>query len=395
MNRSVIELIDIVELAVTRSTGNAPVDVTAEAQRRVDGLRGRKGHFGEILVVALAGGTGSGKSSLLNAIAGEDVAGVSILRPHTQTPLAWVPEDQSEGVERLLDDLGIKQRVMQSTLPSMALLDLPDIDSIADWHRQMVEDLLPHVDAVLWVVDPEKYHDNVIHEHFLSPLAAFEDQFLFVLNKIDTLAPADVDVVRSDLVASLRHDGFKQPVVFPLAAEPPGESPIGVELLVKHLAEEVDVKRVAIGKAINDVAVILRELGSAAEALRGGSVDFEPRWARVRDISAADLVAKPGAASREDAVNRLEELVAALADEVGPTLGAALRERFPSQRIEHAVDMRLATGGIAVEDMAARLDVAIGEPLRRALWGRAQFAATLASGFVATHHLQRRYSPSA
>lgn len=391
MNRSILELIDIVELAVTRSVGNAPAEVITEAQARVDGLRGRRGHFGEVLVIALAGGTGSGKSSFLNAIAGEDVAGVSILRPHTQTPLAWIPAERSEGVERLLDDLDITQRVLQDALPNIALIDMPDIDSIADWHRQMVEELLPHVDAVLWIMDPEKYHDEVLHEHFLSPLAAFEDQFLFVLNKIDQLPAGDVDIVRSDLIAALRHDGFKRPVLFPIAADPDEGTPIGIEQVMAHLAEEVDVKRVAMGKAINDVATIITKLGDSAAALSGGGVDFEARWARARDASAEELLKNPGPASREDAICRLEDLVAALASEVGPTLGAELRESFPSQRIEHAVDMKLATADTNIADLNARLEASIGEPLRRLMWRRGVFAATLASGVVATHQLRRRY----
>lgn len=393
MNRAILELIDTVELAVTRSTGNAPKDVITEAQTRVDGLRGRKGHFGEVLVVALAGGTGSGKSSFLNAIAEEDVAGVSILRPHTQTPLAWVPQDRSEGVERLLDDLDITQRVLQNALPHIALIDMPDIDSIADWHRQMVEELLPHVDAVLWIMDPEKYHDEVLHEHFLSPLAAFEEQFLFVLNKVDQLPAGDVDVVRSDLIAALRHDGFKRPVLFTVAADPDTGPQVGIEHVVAHLAEEVDVKRVAIGKAINDLATILYKLGESAVALSGGGVDFEERWTRARDASSQELVDHPGPAAREDAICRLEDLVAALATEVGPTLGAELREMFPSQRIEHAVDMKLATDETSTSDLTARLEASLGEPLRRLMWRRGVFAATLASGVVATHQLRDRYSP--
>lgn len=393
MNRAIIELIDTVELAVSRSMGNAPTDVIIEAQARIAGLRSRKGHFGEILVVALAGGTGSGKSSFLNAVAAADVAGVSILRPHTQTPLAWIPAGHSEGVERLLDDLGISQRVVQDIMPHIALIDLPDIDSIADWHRQMVEDLLPHVDAVLWIVDPEKYHDEVLHEHFLSPLADFEDQFLFVLNKIDTLTPADVEVVRGDLVAALRHDGFKRPVLFTTAAAPDSGDPIGIDRVVAHLVEEVDVKRVAVGKAINDVGAILRELGRSAEALEGGGVDFDARWSQARDTCAREMINKPGAAAREDALCRIEDLIAALAVEVGPTLASSIREEFPAHRIEHALDMRLATPATSAHDVAARLEMAIGEPLRNLLWKRALFAATLASGVVATHQLRDRYSP--
>ncbi len=391
MNRGVLELIDAVELAVSRASGNAPAGVITEAQRRIDALRDRRGHFGEILVIALAGGTGTGKSSLLNAIADEDVAGVSALRPFTQTPLAWIPNGYSEGVERLLDDLGISQRVVQDLLPTVALLDLPDIDSIADWHRQMVEDLLPDVDAVLWIVDPEKYNDEALHEEFLRPLADFEDQFLFVLNKIDRLRMVDVDRVRDDLLASLRADGFTEPVVFAVAADPDDGEPIGVDRLVAHLSQQVDVKRVAMGKAINDIASILQKLGESAQVLDGGVVEFEERWAYARDLSAEELMTRPGPASREDAICRLEDFVAALAVEVGPTLGAELRTGFPAERIEHAVDIRLATRDTTAADVAARLESSIGEPLRRQIWSRAQFAATLATGVVATHQLRERH----
>ena len=391
MNRSIIELIDLVELAVSRSAGHAPREVVAEAQHRIDALRERRGHFGEILVIALGGGTGSGKSSMLNAIAGEDVAGVSVLRPHTQTPLAWIPDGGSEGVERLLDDLEISQRVLQDKLPNVAFIDLPDIDSIADWHRQMVEELLPHVDAVLWIVDPEKYRDEVLHQEFLQPLADYEDQFLFALNKIDRLAPTDIDLVRDDMVASLRDDGFAQPIVFAVAADPDEGEPRGIERIVEHLGYQVDVKRVAMGKAINDVEAILRSLGEEADVLDGGFVDFERRWAQARDMSAEELIAKPGPAAREDAICRLEDFIAALAIEVGPTLGGTLRREFSARRIENAVDTRLATEDTTAPDIAARLDTALGEPLHRLLWQRSLFAATLAGGAVAARQIRAKH----
>ncbi len=391
MNRGVLELIDAVELAVSRSAGSAPRRVIAEAQRRIDGLRDRKGHFGEVLVVALAGGTGSGKSSLLNAIAGEDVAGVSVLRPHTQTPLAWIPRHHSEGIERLLDDLAISQRVVQDVLPSIAFLDLPDVDSIADWHRQMVENLLPHVDAVLWVVDPEKYHDEVLHEELLGPVAAFGDQFLFALNKIDQLSVEETEIVREDLAAALAHEGFKRPLIFPVAADPEVGPTRGIEQLIEYLGDQVDIKQVAISKAINDVAAILKELGGAAHVWNGGFVDFAARWQRARDLSAEELVATDGAAARHDAICRLEDLIAALATEVGPTLGEVLRAEFPSLRVEQAVDARLHEEPPSTAAVASRLEAALGEPLRILLWQRAHFAATLAGAVVAARQLQHRY----
>jgi hypothetical protein len=49
----------------------------------------------------------------------------------------------------------------------VAILDLPDMDSVVGSHRERVETLLPLVDAVAWVTDLEKYHDAILHDGFL------------------------------------------------------------------------------------------------------------------------------------------------------------------------------------------------------------------------------------
>ncbi len=54
---------------------------------------------------------GPAKSSLLNAIAGEEVAKAGHIRPTTSQPLAWIPAQPEPGLVRLLDDMGIVDRV--------------------------------------------------------------------------------------------------------------------------------------------------------------------------------------------------------------------------------------------------------------------------------------------
>ena len=127
-------------------------------------------------MLALVGGTGVGKSSLLNALAGSSVSDASARRPTTAHPLAWVPRSSRPDLGGLLGWLGIPDDEVrdheEDALGNVAILDLPDLDSVEVEHRERVEAILPRVDAVVWVTDPEKYHDAILHDDFLATLAA-------------------------------------------------------------------------------------------------------------------------------------------------------------------------------------------------------------------------------
>src|SRR5690606_39507694 len=148
------------------------------AAREVTGRAGvRRGLSVAHTVVALAGATGSGKSSLFNALAGAPVAKVGVMRPTTAAAQAavWDPE----GAGPLLDWLGVRRRhvVDPSADPAerepggLILLDLPDHDSIEASHRLEVNRLVGLVDLLVWVLDPQKYADAAVHERYLRPLA--------------------------------------------------------------------------------------------------------------------------------------------------------------------------------------------------------------------------------
>ena len=79
------------------------------------------------------------------------------------------------------------------------ILDLPDVDSVAAAHRASVEEVLPRVDAVAWVTDPEKYADALLHDEFLRTWLPRLDRQVVVLNKADRLAPDAADRVHGDL----------------------------------------------------------------------------------------------------------------------------------------------------------------------------------------------------
>lgn len=291
------EVIDAFDRVVANAAESAPREVVEKAAQVGRRARHRRGYLGDTVVVALAGGTGSGKSSMINALAGEDVARTGALRPTTSRPLAWIPANPEPGVIRLLDDIGIDERVGQDIHDWLVVIDLPDTDSVASEHRQTVARMIPEVDAVVWVMDPEKYQDRVLHTDHIAPLADYADQFLFVLNQVDRLAPHEVDALLADLRSSLRADGIADPVVIPTAADPEFGPPEGIDDLVLALRGLGDAKGVVHRKLMKDLSLGVDELASAAGVTGGRGTGFTAEWETVLNDAAAavtdDVVGDP------------------------------------------------------------------------------------------------------
>ncbi len=392
-----ISVIDGLDLVVALADGQVHPDDLAQARAKAHIARDRRGHPGGTLVLALLGGTGSGKSSLLNALAGEPVAEVSALRPHTTRPLAWVPAGAEPALGQLLDRLAVGDRVVHERFPGIALLDLTDVDSIDPSHRAAVEALLPDIDGVIWVLDPVKYNDRVLHEEFIAPLADSADQFVFVLNQIDRLGGDELTAVLDDLGAALAGDGVARPVTFAVAADPPGGSPVGVSALAAHLRHRLDAKRLHLGKVLADARRAIRMLADAAGLRRGGTLHFEERWGEAVHSISTDLAVN-GATPVvvEQALCTLEDLVGRLAAEAGGPFAARLRQGFPTAVVEEALLTAAAHMEVeiprpagrrvvdaeqrarAAEVVADQLQYRLGAALRGVVWERAALAASLA-----------------
>jgi hypothetical protein len=217
---------------------------TAEAEAVREEADVRLGLGSDVYALAFVGGTGVGKSSLLNGLAQAEVSPASVRRPTTDLPIAWIPANVSAGARTMLERLGIAEvhEHREEGLGGVAILDLPDLDSVAGEHRARVEDLLPKLDAVVWVTDPEKYHDAVLHDDFLRTWLPRLDRQLVVLNKSDRLAPADAERIRADLQRDLRaatgRPGHRPPVV--VASTRRGAS--GLEELRHWLGEGIEAK---------------------------------------------------------------------------------------------------------------------------------------------------------
>ncbi len=382
-----ITVVEGLNLVVSLATGHVQAGDLAVARTTADAVRSRTGYVGTTMVLALVGGTGSGKSSLLNAIAGDSIASISPLRPHTTAPMAWIPSQSEPSLHFLLDRLGVEQRVTHDRFTNLAILDMTDLDSVAFENRDLVEMLMPEVDVIVWVLDPVKYADSALHSEFVGPLAGASDRMLFVLNKVDQLDKRSLDDVLEHLEQLLVDGGVADPAIFPVASDPPGGCPRGIEALTAYLENRLDEKRVHVGKIIDDAGRVARSVADAASVDSGGSLDFEERWLGVREAIVADVVAGGGAAALEEALRIVEGFILKLSTDASGVFGLRIRQSFGVELIERELSAAVvSTNGSSHRrrDLDDQLQKRFGAPLRRMLWERASLSAVVAGLAVDT-----------
>lgn len=263
------------EIAVRAAEGRIEPALLDEARAVATRARERGGLSAEHTVVALAGATGSGKSSVLNAVAGVAIAQPGVRRPTTSHPMAAV---WGAGADPLLDwlEVGRRHRVgapsdeppppsplvepVETPDPAaevstsstsggaevstgsisgaggsgrgpfrrrtpvgdnsgLVLLDLPDHDSIVTEHRMRAERLVQRADLLVWVVDPQKYADAALHEGFLRPLAGRAEVVVVALNQADRLTPDETSAMLADLKRLVAQDGLEGARVLAVSAK--------------------------------------------------------------------------------------------------------------------------------------------------------------------------------
>ena len=297
----------------------------ARARADLDAAEARLAVGVDRTVVALVGGTGSGKSSLFNAISGLDFADVGALRPTTEVAAACVWGGDAEVLLDFLD-VAPKRRIQRESvldadrekaLTGMVLLDLPDHDSVALEHARQVDRLLPLVDLLVWVVDPQKYADHLLHERYLRALTDRQESMLVLVNQADTIPASAVEKVRQDVAGLLAADGLDRVPVLATSAV----THTGIAEVRRALAEAVSRPSAAARTAGAELDAMADRLAPAL----GRSPEPEPA---VTDRLAADLTRASGA----DAVSRaIRAAVAA------PRGGALARPEPPAEATVAAV----------------------------------------------------------
>lgn len=290
-------------------------DGVAEARAAIARLRERLELGVDHTVVALAGGTGSGKSSLFNRISGLQFAEVGVRRPTSSqvTACVWGP-----GGDAVLDWLGVHAELRiqreslldgetEAPLRGLVLLDLPDHDSVEPAHREVVDRLLPQADLLVWVVDPQKYADEALHAGYLRALAGQDTSMLVVLNQVDTVREEQRESLLADVSRLLADDGLPDVPVVAASAE----TDEGVPELRSGLAAVVAGRSLAARRAEQEVTATARRLteGVATREPAPAALATGPIVSALAEASGMDAVTDAVAAAVRGRGVRVPQIV--------------------------------------------------------------------------------------
>lgn len=350
--------------AIEAARGHAPDAVLDDVAADLDRATGRLRLSARHTVVAIAGATGSGKSSTYNALTGLELSSVGVRRPTTSwaTALVW----GSEGADDLLQWLGIPPRhqtMRDSMLDSrrggdddrdldgVVLLDLPDHDSTEVAHHLEVDRLVATADLMVWILDPQKYADAAVHDRYFKRLATHQDVIVVALNHIDTVPEDRREAMVADVRRLLAEDGLPDVTVLAISAK----QGIGLDTLRAEIRRRAEGKAAATDRVSADLAALLARLEDAAGAVPAREVPAQ----RVRDLE--DAVAE--AAGVPAVVDALERTLSRRARTAvaWPPLGLLLRGADPIHEPSMAAADRAGVD-TAVRGLADEVGESVGPP---------------------------------
>lgn len=340
------DALDGVALPLSIAGADAARDARAAAVRQIDDyVQPRLAHLDAPLLAVVGGSTGAGKSTVVNALVGVPVTRTGVIRPTTRQPIllhspadaAWFASQRilpglarTTGVVREAPAseageapdaarIGSVVLVADERVPAgLAILDAPDVDSIADENRALAAQLLAAADLWLFATTANRYADAVPWR-LLDDAAARDITVGVVLNRVP---PGAEDEVEADLRQMLGERGLGAAPVFVVpetALDDRGMLPPGrvagirgwLAGIAGDRAERARVAGRTLAGAVDRLAVTARAVADArdeqlvtAADLRG-TVDDAHRDAAARIADAT----KDGALLRGEVLARWQDFV--------------------------------------------------------------------------------------
>ena len=195
-----------------------PIDSAAEAeeernrlyQHLDDHLLDRLSELASPAVVVIAGSTGAGKSTILNSLLESNVSVASAIRPTTKKPvLVYNPLDEDVMDETMIVT-SVEAKTNEKVPRGIALLDSPDIDSLASDNHELAHRLLDGADLWLFVTTASRYGD-ALPWNTLAKAVERGATVAMVLNRVPDDA---LKAVRADLLHRLRDNGLAKAPLF-------------------------------------------------------------------------------------------------------------------------------------------------------------------------------------
>lgn len=282
---SVAGLRDAVAATEFAMSPSAAAEAEAVADQIDDYILPRLANIDAPLLAVVGGSTGSGKSTLVNAIVGRQVSTSGVIRPTTRQPVLVANPGDSEwfnsghvlpGLAREQGEAGanpsatsLRTVASEAVSPGLALLDAPDFDSIDDRNRALASQLLAAADLWVFVTTPSRYADQLVW-NFLHDAAGRDIEVIVVLNRVDEDALATVP---DDLRRMMAEAGLGQATLFTVPDHGQVEGLLPEELVaplrghLQRLAEDAAARRSMAAKTVQGA------LGSVAERVERLAVE--------------------------------------------------------------------------------------------------------------------------
>lgn len=306
------------------------------------------------LVAAFFGGTGVGKSTLLNRLAGQDIARTGVERPtsrevslylHASVQIKNLPEGFP------LDSVRIAQH-HDERRRQVLWIDMPDIDSIEQHNRAVVLEWLPHIDVLIYVVSPERYRDDKGWR--LLQRYGGEHAWLFVLNQWDRAHPAQYE----DFARLLGKAGFRDPLLLRTDCRG-GQDDFGQlqewlgAMADQHVMRQLEVRAESLRRQ-----QLRAGLESCLQVLEAGGAytSLEQEWRKLWERTRAELVkglewplqsvARAFVGHDANMLNRTIDLKRSTPREVGKGAGhSPLWDEWAENRWQDALECLVVTAG--------------------------------------------------